>query len=266
MSTEHQDTLKLFEKLRIENQDAIKNFTEESSDGISSLKLSGKAIANENSVREDLAMLNRIEQGFQDLNKEIRKMNRCSASEYSSKFIILHQLFEHSGFEDKQEFYKARAAISEEYASRFSRQHPIEIYDDRDPNTVLVVIPPIESPINLIKGYDTWAVDQFHGYATHDRPDISSAAQAGLIQATVNAQKVTMNERVHQHARTNEESIKVLKYFYPDHPLIKQLEAQGQIVSVDAPVSQSNEVKPGLNKTQDGTYEIGDLDDEDLGI
>lgn len=265
--------LKQFEKLRLDNNEAIQSYMEDVGDKAYTKKLNIKNPQYEASIREDLAMFNQIEKGLQELELYIKKRNRCSLSEYAHKFILLHQLFEHSGYADQNEFNHARKVISEEYYSRFSLTHPIEIYDDKDPSRVIVTIPPHQKELNIIKSEDCWAVDHFQKYAVHDRPDVALNVQQNLTQVVVNANRVHVDDRILEHAEMTDEIIKVLQVFSPNHPLLKKV---NDIDNKHEPeVSQQQEEKPhepevkvnkGVTQTADGNFDIGELSNDDFGF
>lgn len=264
--------MEIFEKLRVDNQEAIQSYMQGVGDRAFNKKFN-KPIANEASVREDMAMMDMIERGLQELEETIHKKNRCSISEYSNKFILLHQFFETSGYTDKKEFLKAREVISKEFMERFSLTHPIELYEDSNPNVTIVAIPPYQKELNLINSNDNWAVDQFIKFGTFDRPDIAQGAQSNLVLAAVKANRVTVDERIAEHAKMTADIIKVLKVFAPNHPLLQKVNA---IDNKDEKASDTKEeiqetvkkeeIKHGVVKGEDGTTEIGDLSADDFGF
>ena len=167
-----------------------------------------------------------------EFEEGIKKRNRCSMTEYLTKWIFLHQTFESSGYTDQEEFYAERARVSEEYRERFSPQHPVTIFDDNDPNKVLTVIPAIYRPLKCINNNDANVIDAFTKYATIDRSDIVKAVHTNMMQAVIDAQKVDAKELEQQQADNMAESIKVLELFNPEHPLVKrkhEMEAAGTI-------------------------------------
>ena len=219
---EQASALARFERLKQANAPQLQNYADENVELPPHLQVN----TEDPSLRADLLSIARIEEEARQHQQEVLRNNRCSASEYVNKWSFLHVVFENSGCKDIHEFNKRRADLSTEYFQRFSPYHPIAIHDDHDPSNILVVIPEAMHTLNTIRGEAASAIDAFQAYGDHDRIDIRTNAHYGILQATADAQKVHVDDLQKKHVAVNEATIRVLRLFQPDHPLLKQLDGQ----------------------------------------
>lgn len=263
-----QEDSELYLKMMQNGQEKLKKFTEEAADAGSRLQLDPNDPMSA-SIREDTSLMAQITRDFNAYMEARIKNNHCSASEYVAKFIILHQFFEHSGYDDIHEFCEARRIASEEYRTRFSPFHPLRITADDDESVTLVTIPPVEKSPAMINGHDAMAVDQFIQFATFDQPAVARGAQMELNRAAMAAQANDQKELYREHIKNNKASLEVLRFFCPDHPALKELmggDDKNEPASTEDQKKATAEpsVENGIVKTADGKTVVGNLDTDDI--
>lgn len=213
------------------------------------------------SVMADVLHIASFEDEFDRISREdIAKRNRCSVSEYIDQWLLLHCHFEHSGYTELNEFKRERARRSLLYFDRFSTQHPIVIFADHNPTEVVAVLPRQYNPSKLIQGNYANAIDQFISYGEHDRPDVKHSANTALLSATVRVNSLEVSQKQLMQAKTVDEIVKVLRYFNPEHPLVKKMDTQKQIVT------NEQEQKTKETQTLKDSNIVDDLDLSDMGI
>jgi len=248
-----------FEAMKQLVEPELQNFVKGTTRLPKHLQLKGGQNQNPSNVSDVLAIAT-IEEEFEQLNNEIIKQkNRCSVSEYAGKWSFLHLLFEHSGCKTKHEFRQRRAQLSLEYSNRFSTQHPIVIFEDRNPNHVVAIMPPMYRQVQPLRGGATGAIDSFISYGVCDRPDVEQAANFNLVQAGVDAQRISKEALQMMQAQTNDAVIKVLQCFEPNHPLLQKLQQSPQ-----NPTTQPVDTKVTSAPVADGT--ITNVDDDAFGF
>lgn len=244
-----------FEKLFNENAEHLKEF-EKSAELPAHLNIQ----TDNPNVRNSLFGMARIEEDSKEFERQQLKRNKCSATEYSTKWTRLHLIFEHSGHVNKQDFEQERARLSVEYMERFSPFLPVAITADNDSTVILAVIPPVYKSLNPIQGYDASYIDQFIRYGDTDRIDIRAHAQTGIIQATVNAQKMHVDDLKQIQIDVNEHTIAVLRLFDPQHPLLMKLDG----IKTEAKTEESATTEKSTKSPADMDPNSVDLDDINL--
>lgn len=197
----------------------IKNYVKASENLPPHLQKLSERMKGNNAV---LYMVASIEDEFRLLQQESIKKNRCSVSEYKRDWLFLHLTYPHSGCESEHEYRKKRMELSARYMDRFLTQYPIEIYEDHNPGVTVLTIPAMYRGVNTIHRKDLDKVDFFSKFGVFDRPDIESSANAGFMQATIDAQKMPEAQFEAIQARTFQDMLHVLRYFEPEHPLLKK--------------------------------------------
>lgn len=224
-----------------------------------------KKLKNNPGIASDYLFMKSMPKLLAEHEQAQLERNRCTKSEYQGKWILLHQLFEHSGYATEKEFHEARRVLSIEYLDRFSPQHPVTIVDDTDNTKVLATIPPVYRPLNMIRGDGAWAIDAFSSYGAHDRPDISRAVNADLIQSAINAQKLPKKEFEAIRANTGAQALEVLKTLNPEHPIFEKLSElkKDETKTENKPVQKENSQ---LSQTVSSDANILEVNDDDLGL
>lgn len=244
-----------FEAMRKLVEPELQNFVQNTTKLPKHLQLRGDNNQNPSHVSDVLAIAT-IEEEFDQLNQEIIKQkNRCSVSEYAGKWSFLHLLFEHSGCKTKHEFKQRRAQLSSEYVNRFSTQHPIIIFDDRNPNKVVAIIPPMYRPVQTLRGGANSTIDSFITYGACDRPDVERAANFNLVKAGVEAQRTTKEALSMMQAQTNDAVIRVLQCFNPNHPLLQKLKTVQTAAPQEASMETTVENNSNPNEITDGNLD-----------
>jgi hypothetical protein len=249
-----------FEAMKQLVEPELQNFVKGTSRLPKHLQLKGGTNQNPSNVSDVLAIAT-IEEEFEQINNEIIKTkNRCSVSEYANKWAFLHLLFEHSGCKTKHEFKQRRAQLSSEYLNRFSTQHPIVIFEDRNPNHVIAIMPPMYRQVQPLRGGANGAIDSFISYGVCDRPDVEQAANFNLVRAGVEAQQTTKEALKMMQAQTNDAIIKVLQCFEPNHPLLQKMQTAKQTQPAATPTTT------GATPVVADKNTITDLDPDDFGF
>ena len=113
--------------------------------------------------------------------------------------------------------------------------------------------------VQPLRGGATGAIDSFISYGVCDRPDVEQAANFNLVQAGVDAQRISKEALQMMQAQTNDAVIKVLQCFEPNHPLLQKLQQSPQ-----NPTTQPVDTKVTSAPVADGT--ITNVDDDAFGF